>query len=302
MTQLLTTKEVARFLNVNEKMVYTLIAEKNLPATKIIGKWMFPEDLVVQWIEINTINYPHDAQKENTNDNLLIVAGSNDLLLSDTLSLFNRKYSDHLAAFANLGSMGGLRSLRQGLCHIAASHLLQEDEQEYNFEFAQSELHPAPAVVNFCHREQGLIVSKDNPKKIKNISNLNRKGVRLVNRGLGTGTRLLLDHELKKAGIDGASLPGYHEEKSTHLNVGLEILSGKADVGPGIRIVAHLLDLDFIPLRWERFDLLIARDRFFEKTVQLFLGLLQEEEFKSLYPPDCGYLLESSGKVMFPAD
>lgn len=302
MTQLLTTKEVARFLNVNEKMVYTLIAEKNLPATKITGKWMFPEDLVVQWIEINTINYPHGAQKEKTNDKLLIVAGSNDLLLSDTLSLFNRKYSDHLAAFANLGSMGGLRSLRQGLCHIAASHLLQEDEQEYNFEFAQSELQQAPAVVNFCHREQGLIVAKDNPKKIKNISSLNRKGVRLVNRGLGTGTRLLLDHELKKAGIDGASLPGYHEEKSTHLDVGLEILSGKADVGPGIRIVAHLLDLDFIPLRWERFDLLIARDRFFEKTVQLFLGLLQEEEFKSLYPPDSGYLLESSGKVMFPAD
>ena len=154
MQKLLSTKEVAEFLNVNEKMVYSLVSEKGLPATKITGKWLFPKHLVEQWIEANTINYPDSGIQLPPYDGLLIITGSNDPLLDRAISLFNSHHTDQVAVFGNLGSMGGLSALRKNLCHIASSHLLQEDESEYNFDYAFKELDQMPAIVNFCLREQ----------------------------------------------------------------------------------------------------------------------------------------------------
>ena len=299
---LLTTREIARFLNINEKMVYTLIAEKGLPATKATGKWIFPRHLVEQWLENQTINYPKTADPLPPYHGLLIISGSNDILLDKAISLFNRLYPENVAVFGNLGSLGGIRALRRNLCHIASSHLLQENAQEYNFGVAEEELGQIPGVINFCKREQGLLVGKGNPEKIQGVPDLGRPGIRIVNRPLGTGTRLLLDGELANAGIEGAHIEGYDREVTRHLEVGLEVLSGRADAGPGIRAVAGLLDLDFIPLRWERFDFLIQKDRFFERGVQLFLGLLNEPVFRELVTDLAGYDLDLCGKMVFPHD
>jgi len=299
---LFSTREIARFLNINEKMVYTLIAEKGLPATKATGKWLFPRHLVEQWLENKTINYPKTADPLPPYHGLLIISGSNDILLDSTISLFNRLYPENVAVFGNLGSLGGIRALRRNLCHIASSHLLQENEQEYNFGVAKEELGEVPGVINFCKREQGLLVGKGNPEKIQGIPDLGRPGIRIVNRPLGTGTRLLLDGELANAGIEGARIEGYDREVTRHLEAGLEVLSGRADAGPGIRAVAGLLDLDFIPLRWERFDFLIQKDRFFERGVQLFLGLLNEPVFRELLTGLIGYDLDLCGKMVFPVE
>jgi len=302
MKKLLSTKEVAEFLNVNEKMVYSLVSEKGLPATKITGKWLFPKHLVEQWVEANTINYPDNGVPLPPYEGLLIITGSNDPLLDRAISLFNTHQTDQIAVFANLGSMGGLTALRRQLCHIASSHLLQEDESEYNFDFAFKELDQMPAIVNFCRREQGILVQKGNPKKISAAADLARKGVKIVNRSLSTGTRLLLDRELKKAGISGEKIEGYSYEVSRHLDVGLEILSGRADAGPGIRAVAGLLDIDFIPLRWERFDLMISKERFFDEGIQRFLGLLHEKEFREIATILEGYDVNLGGKMVFPTN
>jgi len=299
---LFTTREIARFLNINEKMVYTLIAEKRLPATKATGKWLFPRHLVEQWLENQTINYPKTPDPLPPHHGLLIISGSNDILLDKAISLFNRLYPENVAVFGNLGSLGGIRALRRNLCHIASSHLLQENEQEYNFGVAEEELGQIPGVINFCKREQGLLLRKGNPEKIQGIPDLGRPGIRIVNRPLGTGTRVLLDGELANAGIEGARIEGYDREVNRHLEVGLEVLSGHADTGPGIRAVAGLLDLDFIPLRWERFDFLIQKDRFFEKGVQIFLGLLNEPVFRELITDLAGYNLDLCGKMVFPHD
>jgi excisionase family DNA binding protein len=302
MSKILSTKDVAKFLGVNEKMVYTLVSEKGLPATKITGKWAFPKHLVEQWVEANTINYPESVGNIPPYHGLLIIAGSNDPLLDRTIALFNSMHTEHMAVFGNMGSMGGLKALRQDLCHIASSHLLQEDDEEYNFNFALKELDKIPAVVNFCRREQGIIIQKGNPKGISNVGDFGQPGIKMANRPLGTGTRLLFDRELKKAGLNGESIEGYHQEFGRHLDVGIEVLSGRADAVPGIRVVAVLLGLDFVPLRWERFDLLIQKDRFFDKGVQLFLGLLNESSFKQLFEENSGYDLSSSGKVVFPQE
>jgi len=302
MNHLLSTKEVAQFLGVNEKMVYTLVAEKGLPATKITGKWLFPKQLVDQWVEAHTINYPDPPHRLPPYEGLLIIAGSNDPLLDKTLSLFNRRYPDHVGVLGNLGSLGGLRALRRSLCHMATSHLIQDDEDDYNFEYADRELDRQPAVVNFCRREQGLLVARGNPHGIAAVADLAKPGLSLVNRPNTTGTRLLLDRELDKAGIDGETIDGYHNTVTRHLDVGLEILAGRADVGPGIRAVAGMLGLDFVPLRWERYDLLITKDRFFDPGVQLFLGLLPDEEFRHLADALEGYDVSASGKMVYPQE
>jgi molybdate-binding protein len=109
-----------------------------------------------------------------------------------------------------------------------------------------------------------------------------------------------LDTGLRKAGIDGSHIEGYEREVSRHFDVGLEVLSGRVHAGPGIRSVAGLLDLDFIPLRWERFDFLIQKDRFFERGIQLFLGFLSEPSFRELAHGLPGYDLSLCGKMVFP--
>ena len=300
MNQLLSTNEVAQFLNINEKKVYTLVSEKSLPATKITGKWLFPKHLIEQWVESNTLNYPKFSDSLQHYQGLLIITGSNDLLLDRVISLFNTFQNDHIAVFGNLGSMGGLHALRRNLCHIASSHLIQDDEAEYNFEYAFGELNRMPAVINFCRREQGILIQKGNPKEIYQVDDFVRQGIRIVNRSLATGTRLLLDRHLKHAGINGDKIDGYDHEVSCHLDVGFEVISRRADAGLGIRTVADLLDLDFIPLRWERYDLLVAKDRFFDEDVQLFMGLLHEKRFFELAKTLKGYDLSSSGKMVFP--
>jgi putative molybdopterin biosynthesis protein len=299
MNRLLTTKEVAEFLNIHEKMVYTLVSEKAMPATKIAGKWLFPLYLIEQWVENNTINFPDNVRPLASNQRLIILAGSNDPLLDKTITLFNRTFRSHLAVFGNVGSMGGVQALRNNLCHIASSHLIQDDETEYNFQFAAQEFEKMPVVVNFCKRVQGLILRKHNPLGIRSLADFGRAGLRMVNRPMGTGTRLLLDKELEKAGIRGDKILGYNVEVSRHIDVGMEILTGRADVGLGIEVVAENLDLDFVPLRWERFDLLVAKDVFFEKSVQSFFGLLQAGDFKQIGQSIRGYDISQSGKIMF---
>jgi putative molybdopterin biosynthesis protein len=299
MTKLLSTKEVSRYLGVNEKMVYTLVAEKGLPASKVTGKWLFPQHLVDQWIEANTQNLPASGRADITAEGLLVIAGSNDPLLEQTITLFNATYPEKLAVFGNLGSMGGIRALKQGLCQVATSHLLQKEGDEYNFEFIGNGFVPPPVVVNFCRRLQGLILAKGNPKKIMATQDLARPGLRIVNRKLGTGTRLLFDRELKAAGIDGNRIQGYDREVSRHMEVGLAVLSGEVDAAPGIQPVAALLGLDFIPWRWERYDLLILKDRFFEPAVQQFLGMLHEKQFEKMARHWEGYDLSPSGRMIF---
>lgn len=299
MKRLLSTKEVAAVLGVNEKMVYTLISEKGLPASKITGKWLFPSHLVEQWVESRTINFPEHAALAPDED-MLIVCGSNDILLERSLGLFMQLHPSRVAVFGNMGSLGGIKALKRGMCHMASSHLMQENGDEFNFQPAREELRELPAVVNFARREQGLLVAPGNPKGISGFADLAGGEITVVNRGLGTGTRKLFDLKLAEAGVDVAALPGYGTELNRHMDVGLEVLSGRADCGPAIRPVAALLGLDFLPVSWERFDLLVPKDRFFDQAVQLFLNMLPEPDFRALGEHLEGYDLSQSGKMLFP--
>jgi len=299
-SKFLTTKDVAQLLNVNEKMIYSLVNDKGLPATKVTGKWLFPRRLVEDWLDSHILNFKCSNDTLSSNNGLLLLAGSDDPLFQKTLSFFHKKQSDTIAFFANQGSMGGLTSLRRGLCHIGVCHLLENEENEYNFSFAEQELDKPPVFVNFSKREQGILIQKGNPKGIQSINDFSRNDVRIVNRPLSTGTRLLLDYEISRSDIASADIDGYDVELARHIDAGLEVLSGRADAAPAIRAVAGMLGLDFIPLRWERFDLLINRERFFEKGIQRFISLLHEREFRQLANSFEGYDVSLCGKMLFP--
>lgn len=296
----LTTKEVAEFLHINTKMVYSLIQEKGLPATKITGKWMFPRKLVEEWLETHTTGFRGTGLSRSSEDGVLLIAGSDDPLFQQTLSLFHAGDAGVTPFHANVGSMGGINSLKKGLCHIGVCHLLQDDDADYNFDFASRELKNAPVIVNFSKRQQGILLQKGNPKRICSIDDLARDDVSIVNRPLGTGTRLLIDYEISKSSIEAKSINGYGKEVAKHIDAGLAIVAGKVDAAPAIRAVAGLLNLDFMPLRWERFDLLIEKGRFFERGIQDFLSLFHEKSFQELAESFEGYDMSSCGRMLFP--
>lgn len=299
---MLTAKEAAAYLKINEKMIYTLVADKRLPATKITGKWLFSKQLVDQWILAHTSNVPQSEPTRQTDQELLIITGSNDILLERLIFQYNQNYPDLFAVFGNMGSMGGIQTLKSKKCDIATSHLIQDDEQEYNFAFIDLEFEPPPAVMNFCRREQGILLPAGNPRNIRQVADLAQPGLKIINRAPGTGTRLLLDRELSKAGIKSETINGYNDVVGSHLNVGIEILQGKVDAGPAIRPVAYLLGLDFLPLRWERYDFLINKDRFFAKIVQNFLSMLNEPFLKNTAASIAGYDISTAGQIVYPQE
>ncbi len=301
MSEFLTTKEVAAYLRINEKRVYSLVENGGLPASKATGKWLFPKHLVRAWLESQTLNHPKRRGVLDRTPSLLVVAGSNDPLLERCLDLFMRRAPEYTGVFGNLGSMGGIRSLRQGLCHIATSHLAQEDGREYNFSYLSRELEEQPAVIEFCRREQGLLLPRGNPLGIEVVADVARRDLSIVTRQPGTGTRLWFDRALKQAGFPPEQLRGGSREMPRHLDAGLEVLAGRADAAPGIRAVAGLLELDFLPVHWERFDLLIDKETFFQKPIQAFLATLHEDAFHEEAKRLTGYDLAQSSQMVYPA-
>ncbi len=289
------TRELAKYLGINEKKVYSLIEEKGLPATKVTGKWGFFKELVDHWLENSVENHPSVLHKLK---GFLMVAGSNDPLLD--FALGEMEHSGLFPFFCNTGSTDGLSMLRDRKIHIASSHILDEEAGEYNIPMVASHFAEfRTVVVNFAYRQQGLILKSGNPLKIKGVEDLSKTKVRYINRQKGSGTRVLIDSFLNKTGIDSSNIKGYETEVSTHLDVGLRILRGEADAGAGIRATAHLLGLDFIPLKEERFDLLIPRDYFFMDEVQRLIEILNSGQFRSESARFGGYDTRDSGKVIY---
>jgi putative molybdopterin biosynthesis protein len=157
-SSLLSTRELAKYLGINEKKVYSLISEKGLPAARATGKWLFQRHLVDRWLEGHTDNYPPATATPETYQNLLIITGSNDLLLDQLLELFARRHQLPMPVFSNLGSMGGIRVLKENLCHVCCAHLLEPEGEEYNFAYLEGEFGATAVVINFCKRLQTVLV------------------------------------------------------------------------------------------------------------------------------------------------
>ena len=203
-------------------------------------------------------------------------------------------------AATNVGSLGGLLALQRGETHIAGTHLLDPASGIYNIPDIQRAIPNVPVVlVHLAQREQGIIVSRGNPKALRGLEDLARHDIRFVNRQPGSGTRVLLDYQLKKLGLEGAAIAGYEREEFTHMAVGVAVASGLADAGLGVRGAAQALALDFIPVANEQYDLLIAR-RFFESPRgELLLATICSDGFKGAVSSLGGYDTTNAGALLY---
>lgn len=231
--------------------------------------------------------------------NTLVVVGSHDNTL-DILGDELRAQSAHLTlSSSHVGSMGGLMAVKRGACHLAGTHLLDEESGTYNISYIRKLL-PGMAVklVHLAMRDQGLIVPAGNPKGIRGIEDLERADVRMINRQGGSGTRILLDYRLRQLGITPDRIVGYTHEEFTHMSVAAAVLSGAADVGLGISAAARALRLDFVPVVTEQYDLLIPQVFFETAAVQELLRVIGSDAFKQRVRGLGGYHTERTGEVL----
>jgi putative molybdopterin biosynthesis protein len=231
--------------------------------------------------------------------NTLVVVGSHDNTL-DILGDELRAQSAHLTlSSSHVGSMGGLMAVKRGACHLAGTHLLDEESGTYNISYIRKLL-PGMAVklVHLAMRDQGLIVPAGNPKGIRGIEDLERADVRMINRQGGSGTRILLDYRLRQLGIAPDRIVGYTHEEFTHMSVAAAVLSGAADVGLGISAAARALRLDFVPVVTEQYDLLIPQVFFETAAVQELLRVIGSDAFKQRVRGLGGYHTERTGEVL----
>jgi putative molybdopterin biosynthesis protein len=237
--------------------------------------------------------YRSRAETERT----IFCIGSHDLTL-DLMSQFLAEQDRRLAS-ANVGSQGGLIALRRGEAHLAGSHLLNPETGEYNISYIRQYMPNIPVkVVALVKRDQGLIVKPGNPKRIKGLRDLSNPNVQFVNRQRGAGTRVLTDYHLKLLSIAPERIVGYSQEEYTHLGVATAIASGRADCGLGIAAAAQALDLEFIPLFQERYDLIIPRQFAEGDLLAPLFGLLAERRFREAVSRLSGYDVSVMGTII----
>jgi putative molybdopterin biosynthesis protein len=232
-------------------------------------------------------------------NNRLLAIGSHDLTV-DLLASFIKERSEGAITISssNVGSMGGLLAVEKGIAHFAGSHLLDTETGDYNRSYVRRYIKNTPVtLVTLVHRWQGLMLAKGNPKKIRGIEDLTRADVSFINRQAGSGTRILLDYELQKMGLDASKIPGYRSEEYTHMSVAMAVTSGRADVGLGILAAAQALDLDFIPVTRERYDLVIPTALLEDERMTLLLDIIRSQRFIEQVLALGGYEVEETGKI-----
>ena len=227
----------------------------------------------------------------------IFAIGSHDMTL-DLLAQFLAEHDRRLVS-ANVGSLGGLVALKRGEAHLAGSHLLDPETGEYNLSYIRQYLAGEPvSLYAFVEREQGLIVPKDNPKKITGLEHLVREDVTFVNRQRGAGTRVLLDYHLSRLGIAPEQISGYNQEEYTHLGVAAAVASGRADCGLGIPAAAQALDLGFVPLFDEEYQLVIPKRYADGELLGPFFEVIASRSFQAAVAEMPGYGVGRMGQLI----
>ena len=233
----------------------------------------------------------------------IVAIGSHDLTLDLLADRLRRSYPAHSLSSSNVGSLGGLMALRRGESHLAGSHLLDEESGEYNLPFVRRYLRGREiVVVNLVRRVQGLIVAPGNPLSITHLEDLRRQDVAFVNRQRGSGTRVLLDYKLAELGIDPGEIRGYDREEYTHLAVAASVAAGGADTGLGILSAARALDVDFVPLMPEQYDLVVPREFYDSELLRPLFELIRSDAFRGAVDALGGYDTSSTGRVVAELD
>jgi len=242
---------------------------------------------------------PGDQIELAPTNNSIFIAASHDLALDLLASQLRYKRPEIVVQITYAGSLSGLISLREGRADVAGIHLLDEETGKYNYPYVKR-IFPGVEmiIVHFIYRIQGLMVAEGNPKQIKGLEDLRRPDITMVNRQKGSGTRVLLDLKLQEMGISPGDRKGYQHELDTHLAVASSIASGMADVGLGIEAAALSYGLDFLPLFKERYDLVMASEKYHSEPVSALLEVLGGDEFRETVTKMGGYDASETGVMV----
>ena len=200
----------------------------------------------------------------------------------------------------SMGSEAAVEALRRGELHVAGVHLTGGKSGGSSLSYLTRRLRGLEfIVVTFALWEEGLIVAAGNPKRVRAVADLGRRDVRLINREQGSGARTLLDSQLSSVGLGGSRIKGYSDLAYSQLDLGWLISRGFADVGVGAKVVACFFGLEFIPLRQERYDLVVPKSYLTaHPLVNRFLDVITVADFRAEVEALGGYDTRDAGKIV----
>jgi putative molybdopterin biosynthesis protein len=235
--------------------------------------------------------------KNKIKNNLLLI-GSHDLSLDLIKNQIRQKNYNFDLKLQTVGSMAGLTALRRGESHLAGAHLLDPETGKYNISHLKRFFKGEKLVVlNLVRREQGLYLKKGNPKNIKEINDLINEDINYINRQRGAGTRVLFDYLLARNNIAPAQIAGYEKEEFTHIAAAAAVGRGSADAALGIRAAAEVMEVDFMPLAEEKYDLIFKEEILDDPRIQNLIELIKQEEIKNEIEKLGGYQCRDTGKI-----
>jgi len=291
--QLFTTAEAAAYLRLKERKIYEMVAEGTVPCTKVTGRWLFPKAELDQWLA-SSVSRPEGMTRPEP---VPIVAGSHDPLLEWAL----RESGSGLATLA-VGSEAGLNRFVADEAIAAAMHLhaLEDPEADANVAAVagRSDLQDA-VMIAFCRREQGFLLAPGNPLKIGAIEEVIAKRARICMRPKGAGAQLLLLALLHRVKASLDQLCAVSPICPTGPDIAQAIRAGRADTGIATRSVANSAGLDFVPIVWEYFDLVMRQRDYFHPPLQALLGFLHSDALIARANEMGGFDLSEAGKVRF---
>jgi excisionase family DNA binding protein len=290
--ELLTTKEVATLLRTKERKIYELVSQNAIPVSRVTGKLLFPRALIEAWVR----RHMETAEEiEGLDPRTEVLVGSQDPLLDWSL----RESGCGIASFCD-GSLDGLERLVAGKGIAAGIHIFEPEEGNWNLEHLRQAAPGLPLVlIAFARRQQGLLLPPGNPLGIACLRDL--EGRRIVPRQGQAGSRVLLNHLLKQAGLSSSSVTLVDPPARSEADVALAVAEQKADAGLAIESAARLYRLDFLPLIEERFDLAVWRHDYFEPPFQKLLAFFRTEAFAEKAEALGGYDISQLGEVVYNA-
>ena len=300
-SDMMSSREVAAYLGIHEKQVYRLLRQGRLPGTRVTGRWVFSRRLIREWIEAHSREAlkpeSGEASKQAAPPHHLIMVGSDDLLLQILQREFNRRFPSLLVTSAPMSSASGITAVREGRAHVAGVHLLDTETGEYNRpQIARAFEGKRAMLVTLAHRQEGIFLPPGNPHRVTGLGDIVRLRLRLASREVGSGVRALQDHLLKAH--RGRRRPQSTElELATHLEVATAVAEGRADAGIGVMAPARSLGLEFIPLAWERYDLLTTDEAFYRRPTQTFFEMIKSDWLRQLVATLPGYDARETGML-----
>jgi len=294
-----TIEEVAQLLKVSKLTIYDLVKKGDLPIFRV-GRQMRVDrtDLQLYIQKSKTGATPTASTTLLTNNKKIIISGQ-DLAL-DLLGKYIEKKQSNKVLRSHEGSFNGVMALYNGECDIASLHLYDGDTGDYNTPYLKKIfVSHSYVLLNLISRRAGFYVKKGNPLQIQSMDDFKTKSLKLMNREKGSGARTFLDEQLRIHHISPSSIEGYNEEEMSHIDVASAVANGDADIGIGIEKISKLIDVDFIPLVRERYDIVLLKTPENQLLIESVKEILNSPDFQSEVDALGDYDVTQMGQIIY---